>query len=135
MKANELMIGDWVGSTVSGKAYQVLEIGDPFVLVDNPGGVWLREIGMKYRIVEPIPLTVEIFEKNGWHKSSDGGWHTLTTKDNIYLEYHWGTSRIAIREVLGVTEMVFLKGKRFVHELQHALRLCGLNELADNFKI
>ena len=23
----------------------------------------------------------------------------------------------------------------YVHELQHALRLCGLNELADNFKI
>lgn len=23
----------------------------------------------------------------------------------------------------------------YVHELQHALRLCGLNELADNFKV
>ncbi|MBQ0088527.1 MAG: hypothetical protein KBT27_04250 [Prevotellaceae bacterium] len=24
---------------------------------------------------------------------------------------------------------------KYVHELQHALRLCGLNDLADNFKI
>lgn len=23
----------------------------------------------------------------------------------------------------------------YIHELQHALRLCGLNDLADNFKI
>lgn len=33
-----------------------------------------------------------------------------------------------------VTDIVHKCG-HYVHELQHALRLCGLNELADNFKV
>ena len=31
---------------------------------------------------------------------------------------------------VGIVEQFY-----YFHELQHALRLCGLNELADNFKI
>lgn len=133
MKANELMIGDWVmynGNIFIDDEYEPSVPIEPIQIASG------EDIDLAIEgCYTPIPLTAEILEKNGWDKSSDGGWHTLTTKDNIYLEYHWGTSRIAIREVLGVTEMVFLKGKRFVHELQHALRLCGLTELADNFKV
>ncbi len=49
---------------------------------------------------------------------------------------------IAEREMSNKNEMIFLYGVErektyinYVHELQHALRLCGLTDLADNFKV
>lgn len=126
MDHKNLMFGDWVRSTVSGKAYQVLEAGDPFIMVDNPGGVWLRTIGMKHRIVEPIPLTAEVLEKNGWMWDNTRGEYVSSA---FSLEWDIDTYE-AWLHIGGEYTII-----PYVHELQHALRLCGLNELADNFKV
>ena len=111
--------------------------------------------GNCFRIVdaEGIPITPEILVKNGfdpetfltaeWEKEvyfkefsscvvepDDSGKYIFGTtiywnkKDGDGSPIDWGTmydSRIC--------------NLQYVHELQHALRLCGLNELADNFKI
>lgn len=63
--------------------------------------------------LEPIPLTAEILEKNGLDKVPELS--MVLNRDTMPL-YH--------------SPMLY-----YVHELQHALRLCGLNELADNFKV
>ena len=128
MKATELQIGDWVGRVFDDK-----RIIDDYRQVD-----WIRtgEIGMRYQkvwsigCIEPIPLTHEILEKNGfWVMEkvdngaeeyivyATGGLIFYYNRDN---DYHFPNTPISWK---------------YVHQLQHALRLCGLNELADNFKI
>ena len=93
--------------------------------------------------IAPMPLTEEILEKNGFQRGTivpskfyrniDNEQIMLCLYDFCYeLEYvHWNESNDAdITHHLDVQQPM-----RFVHELQHALRLCGLHDLADDFKV
>lgn len=125
MKATELMIGDWVGKVFDG--YRIIE---DYRQVD-----WIRtgEIGVRYQkvwsigCIVPIPLTAEILEKNGFISYQQdriviwrNDYSFAIECDLTTWEYYWANGDVKIN---------------YVHELQHALRLCGLNDLADNFKI
>lgn len=73
----------------------------------------------------PIPLTADLLKKNGCtmiDKGDYGEWH-IKENPNIPLWQH--------------TEFVIFGGIQihFVHQFQHALRLCGLTDLADGFQI
>lgn len=82
-------------------------------------------------MVRPIPLTPEILEKNGFYKNAT---------PNEY-EYNYGVFDIFynIKHSLVRIELYERNCYEFtigyVHEFQHALRLCGLTDLADNFKV
>ena len=109
MKATELQIGDWI--LYGDKPVKVLQ---------------LSENG-KYGWVKPIPLTPEILEKNGWKEAQY--WH----------EYQDGKNTIQcclpdMRGKINGIEIEHFKCE-YVHQYQHLLRLCGLDELANNFKI
>ena len=125
MKAADLMIGDWVG-----KVFDDKRIIEDYRQVD-----WIRtgEIGMRYckvwsiGCIEPIPLTPEILEKNGWKETEY--WHEYKDGNTIIqcsLHKIWG--------IINEIEIEHFKCE-YVHQLQHLLRLCGLDELADNFKV
>ena len=125
MKAKELMIGDWVLYNGDSKPYpvQVTEITSLKQLgVYNDKELFWFIAGEKY--FDPIPLTAEILKKNGFSEDIDGGFSNFTPY-RIFL-------------VCPESEIVFPYDGwvglniKYVHELQHALRLCGLNELADN---
>ena len=58
MDAKELMIDDWVSSR--GKTEQVRRLYDGFICTDS------FEDSYDYHF-EPIPLTAEILEKNGFY--------------------------------------------------------------------
>ena len=115
MRASDLMFGDWVNY-----------LGKPTRI--NGAVDFTRA-----KDFEPIPLTAEILEKNGFRKGSyiGGYYYPLftfrvipTTRDmDSYFD-----------KVEMIEDVVFYHC-RYVHELQHALRLCGLNELADNLII
>lgn len=89
---------------------------------------------------EPIPLTEKILEANGFEI---GAYSTLKLDDNFWLEYYHHENRLrklwkGIDEWENHTETLdvcFQCECYYVHQLQHALRLCGLDKLADNFKI
>lgn len=89
--------------------------------------------------VEPIPLTADFFEKNGWEKRQIGNATVyFIPKIVVYLtkSYNDGFSI----GVLLNDKMLNLLRIQFVHELQHALRLGvyspnDLVSLADNLKI
>lgn len=162
MKANELMTGDWVNIYVFPNENPQIEdlfptrIGTIMTpLPSENSGEHIEcifkakdgGIGCAARPVEtclPIPLTAEILEKNGWKDISD---HTLKGCETFKLHYEQKGFdyyiTIKLRDYFKLEsyddrfytlcEMEF--GCRFVHELQHALRLCGLKDLADNFKI
>lgn len=146
MKANELMIGDWV-MTSSGMPRRVMELSgiveDYIILEDG------TESGFN-----PIPLTPEILEKNGFTESeiecnefSDVGLrYTYETQDGCFAIIDWqdsfdnGYGRWEERWIIEAfgcngTFKTNPHERIYIHELQHALRLCGLTELADNFKI
>ena len=90
--------------------------------------------------IAPIPLTTEILEKNGFKGE---GYLILELDEFSYLEYYPFEGRL--RKIWhGIDEwnnhsdtkdITFQCHCKYVHELQQALRLCGMNELADNFKI
>lgn len=134
MKANELMIGDKVMVKV------LSQIPDTHVLHTWTANDYSRDIQVK-----PIPLTSEILEKNGWIQSKYKTCKSLYEYKGLHLR-HTMIKRSNGRWVANVDGIVekfpdeythsFLRINVFyVHELQHALRLCGLTELADNLKV
>lgn len=136
MKANNLMIGDWL-KHANGKFYQVTRIdvlsnGDIHYACGTPH---LWEYNNKF---EPIPLTKEILEKNGFVYKSEG---------MLYVYYNYaGDGYISIRlsDLLdGEWELAIDNYDKFndshiqytidrcflkVHELQHAMKLCGIEK-------
>lgn len=123
LNCKSLMIGDWVVNTEFGKnkidKIETLE----------PRRVWL-EHGKTYvpiEYIEPIPLTIEILEKNGFVKDEKDDnmyyWNWSVIDDCI--SYDKETSKVRIFYVSGLT---FVKIVLYVHELQHALRLCEIKK-------
>lgn len=75
-------------------------------------------------LIRPIPLTPEILEKNGWWYDVEDMW--------LHDEVDFGIERWNGRfQCYNISQIKLYS----VHQLQHALRLCGLNDLADNFKV
>ena len=142
MKANELMIGDYV--KYQGCIYIVEEISAKgWVHLIHPETKVRVNMTSDYIIdlLEPISLTPEIFEKNGfaikkkWAQKGNFGdnplimWHyddDIITRDFKHeLEIHQNdTGKVHVSVQCD-----------YFHELQHAFRLCGLDELADNLKV
>lgn len=127
MKANELMIGDWVQGFVPDTYSRVEAIpGENRLGVISSGGHYIASVADDF---QPIPLTPEILEKNGW-KHKYYGIYRQTIGETITIDiYPEGCSvedergsqcRYRLRH--------HLPGPKFVHELQHALRLCGIEK-------
>ena len=153
MKATELMIGDYV-------------LVKPSMMLIKVAAVHHKKVGyhavthklnwVRMDLLEPIPLTEKILERNGfkkyeedyhneyvcekcdetsyyeivicWKDSYDNG--ALDAFNHVQWDEGW---KLDI-----VSEGSYNKGwckTIYLHELQHALRLCGLDELADDFKL
>lgn len=128
MKANELMIGDWVYIHHGGKATHYGK-----VTALPPSGAIESEIDGSHAIsssVEPIPITPEILEKNGFvqnPRSKSRRSHQICT-DSVYISWWRGRLNILFKPFIGhSTNHVNVDGK-YVHELQHALRICGIEK-------
>lgn len=122
MKANELMIGDWV--LYNETPQQILEISgiEDEVYLETDELVHQSEI-------QPIPLTPEILEKNWFEKQWQDNYEYFDDDENLNITFHSKNSNytngaydyIDIEKgCLTINEMPIA----FVHELQHALRLC-----------
>ena len=142
MKATDLMIGDKVMVKV------LSQIPDTYVLHTWTANDYSRDIQVK-----PIPLTPEILEKNGFDPET---FLTAEWERKVYFKefpgcvvepadsgkYIFGTTQYWSKTYSdgspidwGTMYESRIYNLQYVHELQHALRLCGLNELADNFKV
>ncbi len=97
--------------------------------------------------IEPIPLTKEILKANGFNENvgSFGIEYLWTTGGinkyyDVYIyvgkdqndELRWDSIHIRIKFYNGDLSLF---RKKYVHELRQALRMCGLDEMANNFKI
>lgn len=109
MKANELMIGDWVnlskGNWSENKKVELIDIE----MVAE--GVYLAE---------PIPLTTEILEKNGFVLESYSG--------NVMSGKWWTREDFCIHKSMNDSVGRNNFKYEYVHQLQHALRLSGIEK-------
>ena len=121
MKARELMPGDIV--SLFGNACKIdgLSISEGTLRIEGDTVHYYADM----QEIEPVPLTEEILEKNGFE---------------LNVLHKKGVCKIEL--LIGFPFYVTIKGGSYtfpaptsVHELQNTLRLCGLNDIADNFKI
>lgn len=125
MKPTELMIGDLVtfkdcqndANPIIIKIWQINADGDSFAFVD--GWNALDEISIDDDVVG-IPLTAEILEKNGF--ISGEFYAELLISDWQIMS---DCKRFAARNDRGWHIDILCE---YVHELQHALHLCGINK-------
>ena len=153
MKANELMIGDWLEVILDNGKYKdyarVANLSDngaiELAITGEPGAYWSLDGNDD---IKPIPLTIEILEKNGFHLMHGFGY------SETYPTYGWGDKdgdkyisvdvRFYDDEPIGsVQHLVKINRDSmkedgvdsihscdidYVHKLQHALRLCGIEK-------
>ena len=140
MKATDLMIGDWVCLKDDIKSELPLKVDG--VLIDDISREGEGFLGGVDGLIRPIPLTSEILEKNGFEMFKYDGWV------HYYRIFGNGAIPFVLHSMIGGEMLsqevdIFSTSTdtncgievNYVHELQHALRLCGLNKLAENFKV
>ena len=132
IKCRDLMVGDWITNR-NGFPMQITNVGDDYAYATfegNEGDPW--EFDDKDDQPEPIPITPEILEKNGFIKVNSQRYDYGYPDTDCYVKVNPKKNMIHVN---GRNANSNLYSHSFVHELQRALRLCGLNELADNFKV
>lgn len=136
MKENELMVGDFVRNKRTRTVIWVTEIDSDRGIINNESTGYCSETNIPIDDIEPIPLTAEILKKNGFK-------HYITEEDSDSFDYTEGNLGYVFNKTeYGYMSCIDMTGSftitgliKYVHELQHILRLCGLGERADNFKI
>ena len=129
MKANELMIGDWVKFPIGNeKVIDLPYIEGRGICASFAASATLFPVEIEK--LEPIPLTAEILEKNGFDVT-----------DSEVAQYHFEEDGQKMH--FSLRKMYDKHGKHngysfwafnilplviYVHELQHALKLCGIDK-------
>ena len=147
MKCKELQFGDWIADK-NGFRWQIIGVGDDYAYATfegNEGDPW--EFDDKDDQPEGIQLTKEILDANGFRYEKDYGpfyrsilgshsseycvcvqWkETLEGRKICYIE--------CVKREDNEESSAVIRREFYAHTLQHALRLVGLKELADNFKV
>ena len=130
MKAKELMIGDWV--MADGRVVRVAAVHQRKIGYHRRHDklAWARLDRLEY-----IPITSEILEKNGW-KVKKGFVQHGNFGDGPLMLWHTEENKILrnFTHELEISDLSTDKGFRviiecnYVHELQHALKLCGIEK-------
>lgn len=127
MKANELMIGDWVYDTLS---QTDIKVNRGCFEINPLNGICYAEN------LIPIPLTGEILEKNGFKKCNvddDGAVQYEFGDDNLGIDL-WVSRPCLLgawRKWKGMEKSYCMINElpiRYVHELQNAMRICGIDK-------
>ena len=106
MRVKELMTDDWYYWEAEGKKYPLQVTKDTFKLMDEDISNF-----------QPIPITEEILEKNGFVRTNAD---VTTYKLTKYL--YW-TPRGLEHELSEIP----ICPLNYVHELQHTLKLCNID--------
>lgn len=130
MKANELMIGDWVRCT-DPKPFRIEQIDGVEEQVYGDDGFFVDTADL-----QPIPLKGEILEKNGfnnrhrrwmWKKKDNYCRIKVSFAPKLEIEGEIFDEPPISLQVDGATFSLNIIVE-YVHELQHALKLCGIEK-------
>ena len=112
MRADELMIGDWVLNGC-GNPIQVKELLEDGIngRLDGCECYGLVEL---YDDIKPIPIDEDILERNGWVGAGENMFvkqpYRITKADKV-----WGVAIV----------LAYIAEIRYVHELQNIMRMTG----------
>lgn len=130
MKTKDLMVGDWVmHGKKKRKCYNICGHTND-VMLDN--GVFTNVMNL-----EPMSLTLDILKKNGWHEEKDRKGTLILDVNkpigNDGFECQWMRCNISTLTSTLVFNFVTATAAGtiacdYVHELQHAMRLCGIEK-------
>ncbi len=138
MEANEIMTGDYFKIAQTGKIIKIVAVDEPSGSVDyfdgDAGGV--LTIGVEK--IEPISLTAEILEKNGFEKYllSDSLSQRFEVKEGYTLKVDQFDIRVINDEltIYGPNNKYYFIPIRcnvlilYVHELQHIFKDCKIGK-------
>ena len=143
MNCRNLMVGDWCRSG-HGFPVQITNVGDDYAYATFEGFDW--ELDDKDFPPCAIEITPELLEANGWKRESYMGfpwdsfvmtYYFVKDEGNTHIEFKCNTLTIWFdykKDSDGVYSDILIPVK-YVHQLQQALRLAGMTELANNFKV
>ena len=137
LKGTDFMVGDWVQwkdkfvqiATISGIMYS---FGHIDVELAHCGSGIIEKHNLQ--MISPISLTSEILERNAFELRDYFLIHRIDDKPYHY-DFKLKNGGVFSSEGYTLECGIYHLTIRYVHELQHALRLCGLNDLADDFKL
>ena len=124
IEAKELMLGDWLKYGNLDKIVKVTALYGNQVNTNAITPLFLDDL-------EPIPITPEILEKNGWELFRFGNSycmqiHIQMAGDGFEMQ-DITIHRMKVLEVHTSTSTLYMPIK-YVHQLQHALKLCGIEK-------
>ena len=143
MRAEELMIGDWVYLEDENLPLEERYFKIEYLAI-SAGGSWVNQgtnapvglgdgeslIPVFTDEIYPIPLTPEILEKNGILYEKQSYYYVI--EDNKDLECTYYIQQVqddwAIGVDIGAYDCSVFARIKYVHELQHALKLCGIDK-------
>lgn len=142
IKCKELMVGDWC-SNGHGYPMQITNVGDDYAYATFEGlegDPW--EFDDKDCQPSPIEMTPELLKANGWDVYRYKFEYALPTycskeENGNYLEWRNGNLSIWFdygKDYDGVYSDILVPCE-YVHQLQQVLRLAGMTELANSFKM
>lgn len=149
IKCRALMMGDWCCDK-NGFQWQITGVGDDYAYATfegNEGDPW--EFNDKEDQPEGIPLTKEMLDANGFRYEKDYGPFYRSILGSCYymseyyacVEWQETSEGRKIRYIDcgkredGRENSATIRREFYVHTFQHALRVVGLSEIADNFKV
>ena len=133
MKVEELMIGDLVYYSYPNpfvtKVIDVCSHGEEHFIRckrDEKDNLYKQDQLEDFNvgILKPIPLTPEILEKNGF-KKPENNCNYIIHNTLIFNDF---TLALCTYDYNSITPYNHICYCRYVHELQHVLKLCGINK-------
>lgn len=135
------MVGDWITNR-NEFPMQITNVGEDYAYAtfeDNEGDPW--EFDDKDKQPEPIEITEDILRKNNWEVQG----YTLSPSEHYYVKdegrnhliWNYGILSILLnykKDDDRVFSDMFIPVK-YVHQLQQVLRIAGLMDMANNFKV
>lgn len=129
MKKEDLMINDWV--SINGSIFQVKDIKKNGVIklyYNTNYGEHEVDFNSDYleEFLQPISLTKEILEKNGFEGDV---YLWIGVSDGKTLEYYPFEHRLSLYYTEEKNQELLFRCQCFhVHEFQHAIKLCGIKK-------
>ena len=145
IRCKTLCVGDWVANR-NGSPMQIVAVDEDnaYACEGNEGDPW--EFDDKDDQPRPIEITRELLKANGWRAESfmASPWNgfVLTyyfVKDegDIHLEFKCDTLTIWFNYEKGNDGAIadISIPIKYLHQLQQVLRLAGMTDMANNFKV